>query len=74
MEKIFFVQNNDLTEVNRYLKNGGRVKAIHPVAESVAAYGYAARFADESNNYYLNPDEHGHYNGDVFAYVVLELD
>lgn len=40
MEKVFFVACGDLDEVNKVLKNGGKVKMIHAAGGGgdVAAY------------------------------------
>ena len=65
MEKVFFVINRDLTEVNNALKSGGTVKMIKTVAEAIGSYGYANRD--------WNADEKGVYRGDIFAYVVVEV-
>ena len=37
MEKVFFVKNGNLKEVNEALVHGGKVKMIQAVAESVPA-------------------------------------
>jgi len=36
MERIFFVKNGELKEVNNWLQKGGRVKHIHAVPENVS--------------------------------------
>lgn len=66
MERIFWVKNNDLYEVNDWLQKGGRVKSIHPVAETISAYGYAGGETIA--------DGQGNYVGDIYAYVVIEFD
>lgn len=65
MQKIFLVEDNDLSEVNQYLKEGGEVVMIQAVSESVAAYGYAGGECCY----------HGHdiQTGHVYAYVVLDM-
>lgn len=65
MERIFWVKNGDLEEVNDWLQKGGRVKAIHAVSETISAYGYAG------GDTYV--DEKGNYVGDIYAYVVVEF-
>ena len=60
MEKLFFVVNNDLEEVNKELASGGKIKFICPVNESVSNAG--------ASNCYTACD----IVGDVFAYVVIE--
>lgn len=60
MEKLFFVVNNDLEEVNKELASGGKIKFICPVNESVSNAG-----AGGSCIIY-------DIVGDVFAYVVIE--
>ena len=72
MEKIFFVKNGELSEVNTWLQKGGRIKSIQPVAESISAYGYAAFEAEGASCY--NKEKSGSYVGDIFAYVVVEFD
>lgn len=67
MERVFFVKNGDLQEVNNLLQKGGRIKMIQPVAETVAAYGYHATGG------MCNVEEHGNYKGTVYAYVVVEF-
>lgn len=38
MEKIFFIKNGNLDEVNKALSAGGKVKMIQAVSEVVSAY------------------------------------
>ena len=66
MEQIFWVVNRDLSEVNKWLQKGGRVKMIQAVTESVSSYGYAG------GQSYSN--EYGNIAGNIFAYVVVEFD
>ncbi len=35
MEKIFFVKNDDLEEINKVLAKGGKVKMISTIADSI---------------------------------------
>ena len=56
MEKVFFVENDNLDEVNDELSKGGKVKFICPVAESVSIGGETAH----------------NITGDTYAYVVIE--
>ena len=65
MEQVFWVCNGDLYEVNKCLKAGGKVKLIHAVSECVSAYGYAGGESCSSN--------HDTVNGNIHAYVVVEL-
>lgn len=65
MERIFWVKNGELEEVNEWLQKGGRVKSIHAVSETISAYGYAGGDA--------YADEKGNYVGDIYAYVVVEF-
>lgn len=65
MERVFLVKNGNLEEVNRWLQKGGRVKAITPVAEPIAAYGFAGGHS--------SMDSYGSYTGNIYAYVVLEF-
>ena len=51
--------------MNRWLQKGGRVKAITPVAEPSAAYGFAGGHS--------SMDSYGSYTGNIYAYVVLEF-
>ena len=67
MERIFWVKNGDLSEVNNWLQKGGRVKMIKAVSETISAYGYA-------NGRDLIVSENGNYVGDIYAYVVVEFD
>lgn len=60
MEKIFFVVNNNLDEVNNELSKGGRLKLICPIAESVSIAGKGDAYTTDE------------VVGDVFAYVVIE--
>lgn len=55
--KKFFVSNDDLYEVNKVLKNGGKVKMISSVRRPIAGGGDAI-CCDES---------------DVCSYVVVEM-
>ena len=66
MERIFFVKNGDLREINEWLQKGGRVKFVQPVTESVSAYGYTACEMCCS-------EQQGSYKGDIYAYVVVEF-
>ena len=66
MEKIFWVKNGELREVNNWLQKGGRVKMIKAVSETIAAYGYAGGETSSSN--------YDHYEGDIYAYIVVEFD
>ncbi|GFI42468.1 hypothetical protein IMSAGC018_00129 [Lachnospiraceae bacterium] len=38
MEKVFFVQYDNLKEVNEALAKGGKVKMIHTTGDSYAVY------------------------------------
>ena len=58
MEKIFWVKNKNLDEVNSCLQKGGRVKMIVAVPESVSEGGESSCTAE----------------GNIFAYVVVEFD
>ncbi len=42
MEKVFYVKNDNLNEVNEVLAKGGKVKMISTVAESLAGRGESA--------------------------------
>lgn len=66
MERVFFVRNGDLQEINSFLQKGGRIKMIQPVAEIVSAYAYPA-----TESY--SPEKNGSYTGAVYAYVVVEF-
>ena len=66
MQQVFFVVNGDLEEVNEYLAQGGRVKQIVPVAEPMAAFGYAGGQNDFQ--------AHEIVRGDVCCYIVVEAD
>ena len=65
MERVFFVKNGELSAVNNLLQKGARIKSITPVAEPIAAYGYAAGMPAENNGYYV---------ADIYAYIVVEFD
>lgn len=65
MERIFLVKNGELSEVNEWLKKGGKVKSIHAVSETISSYGYAG------GETYAN--ENGNYVGHIYAYVVIEF-
>lgn len=65
MEKVFWVKNGDLKEVNEQLRKGGKIKSIHAVSETIAAYGYAG---GESCQW-----DHDRYVGDIYAYIVIEI-
>jgi len=67
MERIFWVKNGELEEVNRWLQKGGRVKSIHPLCETITSY------ANNGHGTYTS-SEHGYYVGDIYAYVVVEFD
>ena len=38
-EKLFFIIDGDLDEINDHLQKGWSVKSVHPVSESVATSG-----------------------------------
>ena len=60
MEQIFFVRNDDLSEVNKWLQKGGRVKFIQALAETVH---------NGANTYPMSDAK-----GDIYAYIVVEFD
>ena len=66
MERIFWVKNGELKEVNEWLQKGGRVKMITPVSETISAYGYA-----NGKDYFA--EDKGYYLGGIYAYVVVEF-
>ena len=68
MERIFWVKNGELSEVNNWLQKGGRVKAIHPLCETITSYAHCG-----SGGSYDSAD-HGYYVGDIYAYIVVEFD
>lgn len=68
MERIFWVKNGDLGEVNNWLQKGGRVKMIKAVSEAISAYGYHS-----GGDWYCR-EASGNYVGDIYAYVVVEFD
>lgn len=59
MEQIFFVKKNDLSEVNRWLQKGGRVKLIQAIGESIHNGG---------DEYPVTK------TGEIYAYIVVEFD
>lgn len=71
MQKIFWIKNGDLEEVNAWLSEGGKVKMIQPVAESVAsAYAWnEAPFCNDGSR-----ANGALYCGDIYAYIVIEMD
>lgn len=72
MERIFWIKNGELGEVNNWLQKGGRVKMIQAVSETISSYGYHA--INSSISYNENEEKHGNYVGDIYAYVVVEFD
>lgn len=68
MERILFVQNGELDEVNKLLSEGWKVKNIQCCGEPVSAYGYGYA-GGESGRY---DSEDGHYCGDICAYIVIQ--
>ena len=60
MEQIFFVRNGNLSEVNKCLQKGGRVKFIQVLAETV----------HHGTNTYPGSAA----KGDICAYIVVEFD
>lgn len=67
MEKVFVVKNGDFREVNQQLQKGGKIKMITAVPQVVSAYGYSACEM-------MSLESHDKYTGDIYAYVVLELE
>ena len=65
MQKIFYVKNNDLTEVNKELEKGASVIMMHPISVPLSTYGYAGG----GTNYTYRGKEHG----DTVLYIVLEI-
>ena len=64
MERIFFVKNDDLKEVNYWLQKGGRVKMILPLTSNITtAYKYDGF-----------PSKTDYQNSDIIAYVVVEFE
>lgn len=61
MEQIFFVKNGDLSEVNKLLKKGGKVKMIQATSETVSAYAGTETSID------------GLVYGTIYAYIVVEM-
>ena len=59
MEQVFFVKNGDLTEVNKWLQKGGRVKFIQALGEPF------------HNGADTTPYPR---NGEIYAYIVIEFD
>lgn len=66
MERIFFVERDDLCEVNNLLQKGGRVKSVTPVAENITCWGHTER-----NHSYSSEEK---FVGEIYAYVVVEFD
>ena len=66
MQKIFWVKNGELDEVNKELMHGGKVKSITAVSETISSYGYAGGDTNDSGQ--------GWNEGDIYAYVVIEYD
>ena len=59
MEQVFFVENGDLSEVNKWLQKGGRVKIIQALAETI--HNGAAEYSNDIT-------------GNIYAYIVVEFD
>ena len=59
MEQVFFVENGDLSEVNKWLQKGGRVKCIQAVGEPIHNGG---------------DDYPSSRRGNIYAYIVVEFD
>ena len=59
MERIFFVENGKLSEVNQWLQKGGRVKYIQALAETI--HNGANTYASTNTGY-------------IYAYIVVEFD
>lgn len=72
MEKIYLIKKGELGEINKLLENGGKVKMIQPVSESISAYGYSA--SNSKLSYNENTEKQGNYIGNFFAYIVIETD
>ena len=64
MQRIFFVKNDELDEVNEWLDDGAYIKDIHVIPQNVSSYGYAGGREETWN--------HGCYVGDIYAYIVVE--
>ena len=61
MERIFFIKNGNLTEINNILKKGGSIKMVQPVSEVVST-----SCGGES-------EEDLDFSGDVYAYIVVKM-
>ena len=59
MERIFFVRNGDLREVNNWLQKGGRVKFIQIISEQVHNGADTCPLSGRK--------------GDICAYIVVEF-
>lgn len=71
--KIFFVENGDLTEVNKELLNGyARVKSITPVADNISINSNFINSKFDEFSGVVNKEDNGIASGNVYAYVVLE--
>ena len=65
MERVFFVKNGELKEVNEWLQKGGRIKMIQAVSETISSYGCGGGETSLT--------DYGNYVGDIYAYVVIEF-
>jgi hypothetical protein len=59
MEQIFFVKNGDLSEVNKRLQKGGRIKFIQAIGEPIHNGANTTPYSG---------------TGDIYAYIVVEFD
>ena len=71
MQRIFWVKNGDLEEVNAWLREGGKVKMIQAVTESItSAYAWdEAPFCNDGSR-----ANGSLYYGDIYAYIVVEIE
>ena len=61
MQKVFWVCNGDLAEVNKCLQKGGKIVQINAVSECVSASVTGDGWSSEK------------LVGDIYAYIVVEI-
>ena len=74
MERVFFVRNGNLNQINDILKKGGSIKMIHAVPEVVStAYDGKSRNYSGLGVTPVDNEDEANLIGDVYAYIVVKM-
>lgn len=68
MQKVVFVENGDLIELNNLLKDGWNVVSVQTCSEVVSSWAYGYAGGETYNHHHSD----GKNIGNVYAYFVIE--